>query len=241
MKKLFLIISLLFFSISSRSQVLMTLILGDKLNSDGLEFGLEGGINWTLISNLETQTYANKFNLGFYFDIRVKKQWSIYTGTLVKANLGVDKLSRNDLKLLNVELYKNADNKEIEGVYSHKMNYFLVPILLKYKFKNHMYFELGTQIGLMYKSWIEFNSDIDGKESIIKDYNKGEINNIDAGAMVGVGYKLLKGTGWTIGVKYYYGLVDVYKNMSGNKNSSIFLKLNIPVGAGEKPERKKNN
>ena len=55
--------------------------------------------------------------------------------------------------------------------------------------------------------------------------------------MVGLGYNLFKGTGWTFGVKYYYGFVNVYKDMPGTKNSSIFLKLNIPIGAGEKPKK----
>jgi len=57
--------------------------------------------------------------------------------------------------------------------------------------------------------------------------------------MVGFGYKLFKGTSWTIGVKYYYGMVDVYKDINNTKNSSFFAKLNIPIGAGEKPEKKK--
>ena len=85
MKKYLLILTFLFVSTASQSQVLITLLLGDKLNSDGLEFGLEGGINWTTISGMETNNYARKWNLGFYFDIRLKDQWFLYTGTLVKG------------------------------------------------------------------------------------------------------------------------------------------------------------
>ncbi len=119
------------------------------------------------------------------------------------------------------------------GDYSHQMKTFLVPALLKYKFKNHFYTEFGPQFGLVYKSWIEFQSDVDGKDAIIKEYNRDKVNRIDAGLMLGAGYTLLKGTGWTIGAKYYYGFVNTYKGIPGTKNSSIFLKLNIPIGAGE--------
>jgi len=49
----------------------------------------------------------------------------------------------------------------------------------------------------------------------------------------------MHGTGWTISAKYYYGFVDVFKDISGTKNSSIFIELNIPIGAGEKPEKVK--
>jgi len=237
MKKIILIVGLIFISISSQSQILITLLLGDKLNSDGLEFGLEGGVNWSTISGFETKNTLSTFNLGFYFDVRIKNQWSVYTGVLVKSNLGTNKFTNNDLELLNADIYKNLDSTDLVGDYSQRMNYFLVPILLKYKFKNHFYIEAGTQLGLMYKSWIEFNADIDGRDGILKEYNRENLNKIDAGAMFGIGYKLLKGTGWTIGIKYYYGFIDVYKNVSNTKNSSLFVKLCIPIGAGEKPSK----
>jgi len=237
MKKFILIISLFFISITSQSQVLITLLLGDKLNSDGLEFGLVGGGNWSTISGFETKKSLSTFNLGFYFDIRIKNQWALYTGVLVKSNLGVNGFTLNDLSVLDADIYKNIDSIDVVGTYSQHMNYFLVPILLRYKFKNHIYIEGGTQLGLMYKSWVEFNADIDGRDGILKEYNREDLNKIDAGAMIGIGYKLMKGTGWTMGVKYYYGFVDVYKHISNTKNSSLFLELCIPIGAGEKPNK----
>ncbi|NOR88327.1 MAG: outer membrane beta-barrel protein [Bacteroidales bacterium] len=237
MKKYLLLFLMLTTGLTSQSQILITLLLGDKLNSPGLEFGLEGGINWTTISGFETKDYARKWNLGFYFDIRIKNQWSLYTGVLVKSNMGIDKLTDNDLISLGASKF-TIDGQEVVGDYSHKMNTFLVPALVRYRFKNHLYAELGPQFGLAYKSWIEFESDIEDKDIIIKDYNRDKINMIDAGIMAGVGYTMMKGTGWTIGAKYYYGFVDVYKDIAGTKNSSFFLKLNIPIGTGEKTKKK---
>ena len=233
MKKHLLIISLLIAGVTSQSQVLITLLLGDKLNSDGLEFGLEGGYNWSAISGLDASKSLSTFNLGFYFDIRIKNQWYLYTGTLVKSKLGMDNLSENDLDFLQTDTYED------EGDYSQVMNYFLVPALAKYKLKNRIYVEAGPQFGLMYKSWVEYNTDIEGKDATIKEYNKDMINKLDVGIMGGLGYKLMDGAGWTIGVKYYYGLVDVYKDKPGTRNSSFFVKLNIPIGAGDKAQKKK--
>jgi len=225
-------------NITANSQILITLLLGDKLNSDGLEFGLDGGINFSTISGFETNNYAYNFNLGFYFDFRLKNQWYLYTGVLVKSNLGINDLTENDLNSLGASIYPNLDGIPLVGNYSQKINYFLVPALIKYKFKNHIYTEIGPQFGLMYKAWIEFDSDVNGREAIIKEDNEDDLNRIDVGFMVGAGYTLFKGTGWTLGAKYYYGFVDVYKNNSGNKNSSFFLKMNIPIGAGEKAQEK---
>ena len=240
MKKIIIIFFTLFLGVQLHSQVLISLLLGDKLNSEGLEFGLEGGLNWANISGMETNDFARKWNLGFYFDIRLKNQWFLYTGVLVKANLGVNELTDNDLEFLEATIYKDIDDpsQRADGVYSQKMNTFLVPALIKYKFKNHLYVQAGPQFGLMYNSWVEFNADVDGRDAIIKEYNKEMMRKLDVGIMIGTGYTLYKGTGWTFGAKYYYGFVDVYKERSGTKNSSIFLHFNIPIGAGEDAQEK---
>lgn len=238
MKKHIIALTFILLAFTSQSQILITLLLGDKLNSDKLEFGLEGGLNWSKISGLETNTYHPDWNLGFYFNFQMSESWYLNTGVLVKSKLGINNLTNNDLNFLNASIYTDLDNVQLEGDYSQQMSYFLVPVLAKYKFKNHIYVEAGAQFGLMYKSWIEFRSDIEGKDVFIQEYNREKINKIDAGAMLGVGYALFKGTGWTIGAKYYYGFVNVYKDTPGTNNSSFFLKMNIPIGAGEKAQEK---
>lgn len=230
MKKHLLILALLLVGLTSNSQVLISMLLGDKLNSDKLEFGLEGGLNWASISGMETNDFARFFNLGFYFDLKVKNQWALYTGVLVKSNLGVDKLTEADLDFLQVRTYPE------EGDYKQVISSFLVPALAKYNFKNHIYIEAGPQFGLRHKGFVEYNSDIEGIEARAREENKDMFKKIDVGFTGGIGYKLLKGEGWTIGVKYYHGFVDVYKDKSGTKASSINIKVNVPIGAKAKKE-----
>ena len=75
MKKYLLLCYILFTGLSAQSQVLITLLFGDKLNTPELEFGLEGGVMWSKISEMDSQKYLVNWNLGFYFDILIKKQW----------------------------------------------------------------------------------------------------------------------------------------------------------------------
>lgn len=235
MKKNFLLVLFLLICYTSYSQVLIALLLGDKLNSGKVEFGLDGGINFSQITNMESSSFARDFNLGFYFDIKMKNQWYLNTGVLVKSSLGLDDLEEEDLEFLGATLY------DAEGQYRQKINYFLVPALAKYKFDNHMYVELGPQFGLATKAFIQFDSDVDGNEARIKQTNTDMINRFDMGIAAGAGYRLLKGLGWTLGVRYYYGFIDVYKDRSGTKNSSLFLKLNVPIGlSAEKKEEVKS-
>ncbi|MEN8138735.1 MAG: porin family protein [Bacteroidota bacterium] len=233
MRKILLLL-LIFFSIQAKSQVLIALLFGDKLNQPGIEFGLEGGFNWSTMSGLETDSYLRSWNLGFYFDFKMKNQWHLYTGVLVKAKKGIGNLSKGDLSVLNASLHTSINGSPIEGDYNQTLNYFLVPALARYYFKHNIYAELGPQFGLLHRGWIEFNSDIKGMDATVKEYNGELINKFDMGLMGGIGYKTLGGTGWSYGVKYYYGFIDVYKDIPKTKNSSIFIKVNIPIGIGDK-------
>ena len=235
-KRIVILIALIVMGFTSHSQVLISLVFGDKLNSEGLEFGLEGGYNISNLSGLDADKSLSSFNLGFYFDFRLKNQWNLYTGVLVKAKLGVGKLSSEDLAFLEI-----TPNTEEDGTYSQVLNYFLVPALLKYNFENRIYIEAGPQFGLMYKSWVEFKSSVDNKDIKTKDYNKDKINRLDTGITIGTGYKLMPDSGMTVGIKYYYGFANVYKGVSGTNNSSLFLKVNIPIGASKKKEKINNN
>lgn len=214
---------------TASAQVLISLIFGDKLNSDKIEFGLEGGFNYSQIGALDADKRLSNFNLGFYFDIRLKDSWKLYTGVLVKSKLGVEGLSDSDLALLEIV------PEEAGGTYSQYINNFLVPALIKYEFPSRIYAEAGPQFGLMYKSWVQFDSDTDGQETRIKIENKDALNTIEAGGVIGVGYRLRPGpAGMTLGIKYYQGFTNVIKGLSGSRNNSINLKFNIPIGAGKK-------
>jgi hypothetical protein len=225
---------------SSQSQVLITLLLGDKLNSPNLEFGLEGGVNWAQVTGMETKNFARKWNLGFYFDFRIKNQWWFYTGVLVKANLGVDNLTDGDLEFLDANLHyaDTAPDTRIPGSYHQKMNTFLVPAMIKYQLKNRMFVSAGVQFGLTYKAWIEFNSDVTGFDTEIREYNTDDLNKIDAGAIIGIGYQLRKSPGMSFGAKYYEGFVNVYQGVSGRRNRNIFLYATIPIGRGKAAEKR---
>ena len=225
MKKIIILLSLAVISTAAQSQVLISLLLGDKLNAPGLEFGLEGGYNLSTLTGMESSAALSTFALGFYFDILLKNQWYLNTGVMVKSKQGLAKLSQNDLNFLQADMYEEA------GDYRQIINYFQVPALIRYKFKNHLYVEAGPQAGLRHKAYVEFNSDVEGKTARVREYNDEMIQRLDGGLMGGLGYILKKGTGMTLGIKYYYGLGDVYKEKTGTKNRYLLLKFNLPIGA----------
>jgi hypothetical protein len=225
------------FTQKANSQVLISLLLGDKLNSEKLKFGLDGGVNWSNITNIDPSNYKAHFNLGFYFDflLKEKTRWYLHTGVLVKSTMGPQGL--DPYTIGNAEL----DTLFAGGTMERKISYFNVPILVRYQFKNMLYIEAGPNLGLRYKAFDIFYADVKDKEdlSYILDV-EDQYTRIDAGVMAGVGFQVLKGTGYNFGMRYYYGLTELLKDNSGDpqRNSTFYLYASFPVGAGEKAKAK---
>lgn len=234
MKKIILAATLLLSIQSARSQVLISLLFGDKLNSPKIEFGLEGGANFSTISNLEGAKNRTDFNIGFYFDFMLKDPaWAINTGVIVKSSMGAEDLavySLNDVKL---------DDAFAGGRVDRKINYFNVPIMMKYKFDNNIYVKAGTQLGLLSKAYDQFKNDYNGEDLEYKHNIRDQIHVIDAGLAIGAGYRLMGGNGMNIGVNYYHGLVSVMKGDSNQNqyNRSFYITAGIPIGKAKSAKK----
>lgn len=222
-------------SASANSQVLITLIFGDALNTDKIEFGLTGGYNRSYILDIEESTALNNFNLGFYFHIHMKKNSFLSTGVLVKSNVGAK----------GMDPYSIGD-ADFDSVFQHsemtkKIPVFYVPILFHQRFNQRWFIEAGPQLGLIHQSTDIFKvSEFDGDVSYEKSV-KDEYKHIDVGLYGGVGYKLKQQTkSISLGVGYYYGLVNVSKNPDYKiKNSSIYFFARIPIIPGKKKKKEK--
>jgi hypothetical protein len=235
MKKYFLVMGLLFLVSIARTQVLISILLGDKLNSGKIEFGLDGGANWSTIKNIDGAKSLTGFNLGFYFDFKLKDpSWMLNTGVIVKSNMGADELPVYSLG------DPDLDNAFSGGKISRKINYFNVPIMMKYTFHNHIYLKAGTQLGLRYKAFDEFKNSINDEDDLkYKVDIKDQFHAIDAGLAFGAGYRLMKGNGMNIGLQYYLGLIDIRVDDSSPDqfNRTLYLTVGIPIGKNSKKKK----
>ncbi len=207
-------------------QVLISLLFGDKLNSDKIEFGLEGGFNMSNMTDFESNDLLRTFNLGFYFDFKLKNNWYLNTGVIIKSNVGMDKLSEADVAILDpTAIYSDS------GSFSQKIKYFYVPMAIKYRFDNHFYLFGGPQLGLRSKAKLLFEGTRDNRSVKIETDNRDLFTRLDAGLLVGTGYKLKQGTGINITAKYYRGFTDILKEGGPSPNNqSFYLTVGIPIG-----------
>jgi len=228
MKTFLIALSFFFCSTVSNAQVLISLLFGEALNTGKIEFGLDGGLNWTSINGIDQADYLMGWNLGFYFDIKLSDPWMLNTGVVVKGNMGAKNIpvySLNDTELDNIF----SDGSSV----TRKLNYFSVPIMIKYKFENNIYVKAGIQLGLMYNGYDTFIKSVKDEEDLQYEINiKKQYHPLDGGLVFGIGYRLMGGDGMNIGFQYYYGLIDVRIDDStpSELNQAFYLNVGIPIG-----------
>lgn len=234
MKWIFTLALFIFSYSAANSQVLISLLLGDMLNTGKIEFGLTGGVNSARIGKFESNSFYTTWNLGFYFNVRTKEdaRWLAVAEVLVKSAVGSGKLTQNDLNFLGID----TDEIGSEGEYRQRINYFYVPLMIRYFAIGRFYLEGGWQIGLRNKAFVEYKADIDNKETVIQVDNRKDINNFDVGVVGGLGYRIANKNGMNLGARYYQGFTSVYKMDQGYLNSSFYVYINIPIGKGKARE-----
>ena len=218
-----------------KSQVLISLLFGEALNTPKIEFGLVGGFNRSWIYDIEDSEGLNNFNIGFYFHIMLKENSFLSTGVLVKSNVGARGMPTYPIG------DDDFDSVFVDGELTKKINYFYVPIMYQQRFNNRWYVEGGVQLGLRNKTYDIFTlEDAFGGDLDYKRDSRDDYKYFDAGLIAGFGYKLKKRLKSTaVGINYYYGLMNVSKVPDQKiKNSSLYVYFKIPIGAGmkEKPE-----
>lgn len=235
------LIALIIFSSAQlvQGQVLLSLLFGDKLNSGKVEFGLNAGFNRSNIRGISGTKGKNYGVLGFYFNVRLKEKspWYVATGVYVKSNIGGTNIPLDDPgnRPINDSVYNGF--VAAKGSVEKKFNTFYVPLNIRYMTKYRIFVEAGAQVGLVFKTHDIYLAEVSGHElyydAVEKIRGNGLYKWFDGGVNAGIGYKTKGELGWTVGVWYYLGLTNFYKNdtdIPTAYNSSMYVMAAIPIG-----------
>lgn len=212
----------------TNAQILISALFGDKLNSPNIEFGLEGGYNRSYFLNVAESDALNNFNLGFYFHILLKNNSFISTGLRVKSSVGASGMSTYPIG------DDAFDEIFLDGELTTKISYIYLPLMFQQRIYKIILLEGGFQAGLRTKASDNFAlSAYDGELNYKLDV-KDDYARLDAGLIGGMGFKLKnQPKSMSIGIHYYYGLVDISKLANTSiQNSSVYLSVKIPIGIG---------
>lgn len=211
---------------AAHGQVLISLILGDALNTGKIEFGLEGGATLSTIHGLDGAAYKTGWNLGFYFDFKTKHRWSIATGVMVKSPWGAEGIAPYSVgdSALDLSLAGGSVKRELR--------YFNVPVMIKYPI-GRFFVMGGVQPSLGYKGFDVFENEVNGEELTYRVENRENYTPIEFGVVGAVGYRVAKGYGMNVLVRYYEGLTEITDAGLGWTNRGWHLLVGIPIGVGK--------
>jgi hypothetical protein len=222
------IIILLFISVTpspAKTQILLSLLFGDKLNSDKMSFGAHVDYSWNKLSGYEKTAPLKDLNLGLFFTYHCNDHWHINAEMLLKYKRGIDKLQPYNLE------NDSLNNFFRDGSVKRAINYLSIPLAVQYLFKPGFYIEMGPQISLRLNAYDIFSANPVQGELELKKNIKDNINPWDFGWVAGAGYRIGKEKLIAIGFRYNGGFTDVVKNEPGIQlNRQWGFYANIPIG-----------
>ena len=213
---------------AARSQVLIALLFGDKLNTPNIEFGLNVGGNLTTLTNYPEAKFQTGLNLGLYFNFKLSDHFYLHPEMLFINQMGSRGLNNRDLPL--PELQYETLETWMES------NYFTLVFLPRYKLTNQLYFEAGIH-GSYFLSADDYFliKPEEDSELQYKVHAKPGMNKFDVGFDVGLGYKFGKGKGLNLSLRYSYGFINtlVDNDLDPERNRGFQVHVGIPIGVGK--------
>ena len=182
-----------------------------SVKAQNFHFGIKTGINLSKETKTEVERqvedFDNEFRKGFHIGgivtYSINKQWEL-EGNLMYSQQGYKE-----------HLFSIKNNRTI---YSIRSNYINHPIAIKYYPLEHLYIEMGPQIGFL----ISKKHKIQGEENITK-YIPLKPNHIDLSLFCGLGYKFSNNI--LLEARYIHGLNNTYKNVALSQNRNIQLSI----------------
>jgi len=195
-------------------KILITLLMTTaviSVKAQNFHFGIKTGINLSKETKTEVerqvQDFDKEFRKGFHIGgivtYSINKKWEL-EGNLMYSQQGYKE-----------HLFSIENNRTI---YSIRSNYINLPIAIKYYPLEHLYIEMGPQIGFL----ISKKHKIQGEGNITK-YIPLKPNHIDLSLFCGLGYKFSNNI--LLEARYIHGLNNTYKNVTLSQNRNIQISI----------------
>jgi hypothetical protein len=213
------------------AQVLISLIFGDKLNGENLEFGLDVGINYASLTQLTPSTRGIiGLNLGMTFLVKFSEDLLLNPVLYYVFPCGSGKLDPYSVGEPSLDpLLQGTTVKRV-------LNGFSLPVTLRYRLFGHTFIELGPQMNLTTSAKDTFTGSIKEEEDFTYRFDiKDRYRKFDTGITAGIAQRFKEEKGITLKLRYYYGFRDLSLDpaATGQHNSVIYFSVSVPVGATE--------
>lgn len=214
---------------AAHGQVLISLLLGDKVTSEKFHLGLDIGLNVSNLSGVDGTKARTGFFLGILGEWRFADKFYLQPELVPFYFIGAKNMP-SDLLLPPPEVEPIVSEDDI----SQRLKYFAIPILLKYAVANdRLHLGAGPQVAFLTSATTTYKgSSTVGNEITVNQNVKDSISSTDAGILFHVEWKVRQGFGPSLMARYYLGLTDIIKDNTGDAvtNQVFSFLLAIPIG-----------
>ena len=208
----------------SKSQILISILFGEQLNSGKMEFGLVGGLNYSKLPGLEAPEFKRSFGLGLFLDYTFTDTWILAVEANVKKSLGSDNLQLADFP------YPVNDTIVQESTKAYRnLNLINVPVLINYRFKNRLGIGAGFYASIVHgtRDYVQYSQK--NWTSTFERSFTDQINRLDFGVSGMVHFHFLGNPGIQLRGRINYGLTEVFKESSGLSSNNLWYSITVAV------------
>ncbi|UCH84305.1 MAG: PorT family protein [Candidatus Latescibacterota bacterium] len=238
MKKAILFLLLIaFFPKPASGQVLIGLLFGDKLSTETFHLGVDVGLNLSNLSGIDGTGVKPGLIFGLLGEWRFADNFYLQPELLPFYKVGANKMPPPG-SLDDPPIGELVEDKS----YSRRMNYFAIPIIVKYALmEQKLHLGLGPQIGFLSSATDTYEGVVTNKITVDQNV-EDTLNGTDAGVVFHAEYKFRGQYGMSVAARFYLGLTDTIKDNPGDAvyNRVFSLLASIPIG-GDPTEEDEDN
>ena len=228
MKKIIAALFIVVLCVPARSQILIAVLFGEKLNTGKLEFGIVVTPSLTGFTSIESKR-RNGLDLGIYFNIRPDRKFFFSVEGIAKGALGAKDIAPYSTGS------DTLDHLFANGTVERKIKSFGLIALARYEIVPKFYAVAGIQSNMMLGAKDIFRAKVNDNDINYTIKINDQVTLLDFGLTGGVFYKFRKDKrSMGMGIRYFQGLTDILKSTPGTQaNTAWQLNITIPIGAGK--------
>ena len=231
MKKIISILLLLYVApLTTNSQALVALLLGDKIKSNKVKIGIFLGEQSSYITDANTVTFKPNlsFTIGTYIDVKMKKnnKWILQNYIIFKSPKGADGLDVSK-ESISDNIVLNENMKMLR----RNITYFQLTPVIRFCFTSSWLLGIGPYAGFKILVKDTYSTKKDDGDLTYKLKKNSDFSTLDTGIAFDIQCRLIKGNGIQLNLRYEQGFTNIYKSNLDRKghNMAFHFGVGIPV------------
>lgn len=185
-----------------------------------VHLGVKGGINFSSVSGVNNIESREGYHFGGVASFKLEEKFWLHT------EVTYSRQGYNSSNLVSIE--SNNQEPTLNFLFSEKLHYVNVPVLISYNLFDNLQLQSGPQFGVLIKTSEVYDFNQGSIDDLPDDFSFfGDPNSFDLGLSIGAQYNVLN---FFIQGRYVLGLSEVFPDFSNQKSTISNRNFQISIG-----------